>query len=282
MGHGTHWEAVLTNLEEDFAVAIDLGIQKGEVVGIRHHENWSGPLGKRASDVTLIQSAKSGFGALGIVFSADSRTYLHSAFPVSPKGIVHRVRVLEIHESSFGVEACITAQIGDARINFFEPYFAIQSDLYRPGAELGVSLAGIAYVLSVPDDGQAVMHPEIGKVHLGGAAMLLPIEQPPPSALPANGFGLAYVQSGQDAPGLDDYHFRGPVKEVEAVQFLGRAALRMTTTVIRADAGEREIDIELYALDGKISDGRRPFAGGDVTGVLWLQGIARGSSACEN
>lgn len=132
MGHGTHWEAVLTNLEEDFAVAIDLGIQKGEVVGIRHHENWSGPLGKRASDVTLIQSAKSGFGALGIVISADSRTYLHSAFPVSPKGMVPRVRVLEIHESSFGLERvsrlklAMRALIFSNRTSRFNPTFTAQ------------------------------------------------------------------------------------------------------------------------------------------------------------
>jgi hypothetical protein len=102
--------------EDDFAAAIDLGIQKGEVVGKRHYENWSGPLGKQTADITLIQGAKSGFGALGLVVSADSKTYLHSAFPVAVIGIVHRVRVLEIHESSFDLEACITAQIGDARI----------------------------------------------------------------------------------------------------------------------------------------------------------------------
>ena len=54
MGHGTHWEAVLTNLEDDFATAIDLGIQKGEVFGKRHYENWSGPLGNKP--LTLLSS----------------------------------------------------------------------------------------------------------------------------------------------------------------------------------------------------------------------------------
>jgi hypothetical protein len=282
MGHGTHWQAVLTNSEDDFAAAIDLGIQKGEVVGKSHYENWSGPLGKQTADITLIQGAKSGFGTLGIVVSAESKTYLHSAFPVAVTGIVHRVRVLEIHESSFGLEACITAHIGDARINFFEPYYALQFELYRPGVELDVSLAGIVYVLSVSERGQIVMHPEIGEINLDGAAMLLPIQEPAPSALPANGFGLAYVQSEQDGPGLDDYRFRGPVKQVESVEFLGRAAWRMAATVIRFENGQREIDIELYTLADKISEGRRPVAGGDVTGVLWLQGIAEGGSTCEN
>ncbi len=81
---------------------------------------------------------------------------------------------------------------------------------------------------------------------------------------------------------MDDYRFRGPVKRVESVEFLGRAAWRMTATVVRFENGEREIDIELYALADKISDGRRAVAGGDVTGVLWLQGIAQGGSTSEN
>jgi hypothetical protein len=275
VGHGTHWEAVLTNLEEDFATAIDLGIQKGNVIGRRHHDVWSGPFGKMSADVTLIQgTGESGLAALGIVVSANSETYLHSAFPLAAKGIVQNVRVLEIHESSFGLEACITAQIGDARINFFEPYYALQSDLYRRGAELDVSLSGIVYLLSVPDRGQKVMHPEIGETHLDGAAMLLPIAQPTPSALAANGFGLSYVLAAQDGPGLDDYSFRGPVKRVESQEFLGRAAWQMTATVIRLENGERDVNLNLYVLDDKFRDGRRPSEGGDVTGVLWLQGLA--------
>ncbi len=122
MGHGTHWGAVLKNFDEDFAAALDLGIQKGEVIGKSSRDNWSGPVGVQAAVVTLIQNARPGVGVLGVVVSAASKTFLHTAFPLAAHGITHRVRILKVHESSFGLEACITASIGEAKSNFFDPY----------------------------------------------------------------------------------------------------------------------------------------------------------------
>ncbi len=87
--------------------------------------------------MTLIQNARPGVGVLGVVVSAASKTFLHTAFPVAAQGIAHRVRILKVHESSFGLEACITASIGEAKINFFDPYYALCWDLCRPGVEIG-------------------------------------------------------------------------------------------------------------------------------------------------
>lgn len=201
MGHGTHWEAVLKNFDEDFPHALDLGIQKGEVIGKSSRDNWSGPVGVQAAVVTLIQNARPGVGVLAVVVSAASKTFLHTAFPVATQGITHRVRILKVHESSFGLEACITASIGEAKINFFDPYYALCSDLYRPGVEIDISLAGIGYLMTVSEPGQTVNHPEIGETHLDGAAVLLPINDPLPALLPVNAFGLAYIHSQPNGPG---------------------------------------------------------------------------------
>ena len=274
MGHGTHWEAVLKNFDGDFLAALDPGIQKGEVIGKSSRDNWTGPLGVGPAVVTLIQNARPGVGVLGVVVSAASKTFLHTAFPVAAAGLIHRVRIVEVHESSFGLEACITASIGEAKINFFDPYYALCSDLYRPGVEIDISLAGIGYLMAVSKAGQTVSHPEIGETHLDGAAVLLPINDPPPEPLPVNGFGLAYIHSQPNGPGLDDYHFRAPVKHIESVDFLTRPAWRLTATVLRLNDGTDDIDIALYVLDDKILEGQRPSLGTDVTGALWLQGTA--------
>lgn len=274
MGHGTHWEAVLNNFDEDFATAIDLGIQNGHVIGRRKYESWEGPIGVQSAEAILIQNAPSGIGVLGVVVSAASGTYLHTAFPVAATGITHRVHILSVHESSFGLEACITASLGGAKINFFDPYYALCGDLYHPGAELDISLAGVCYLLAVPEPGQIVRHPEIGDTHLDGAAVLFPIDDPPPAPLPRNGFGIAYIQSQSNGPGLDDYHFRAPVKHIEPADFLTRPAWRLTATVLRINDGQDDIDIALYVLDDKIREGQPPSLGADVTGALWLQGTA--------
>ena len=280
MGHGTHWEAVLTNLNEDFAAAFDMGIQKGELIGRRHLKAWTGPLGESPADVMLLQGAKSGFGVLGVVVSANSQTYLQTAFPVASDGMLHTLQVISIHESSYGLEGCITAELGDATVNFFDPHYALSGDLYRPGARLQVSLAGIAYVLARAEPGQVVHHPEVGQIHLDGAAMLLPIKEPPPVALSSNGFGLSYIQAQQHAPGLDDYRFRGPVKDVAACSFLNRPAWRITATLLRTDNGQNEIDIPIYVTQDKLPTDFSTMPGQDLTGVLWLQGRAV-SNSCE-
>ncbi len=276
MGHGTHWEVVLKSFDQDFAAALDIGIQSGEVIGKAHRQNWSGPVGIPSAEVTLIQNARSGLGVLAVVVSAASKSFLHTAFPVAAQGIPHRVRILEVFESSFGLEACISASIGEAKINFFDPYYGLCSHLYTPGLEMDVSLASIGYLLSVLERGQAIKHPELGETRLDGAAVLLPINDPLPAPLPIDGFGLSYIHSSPERPGLDDYHFRAPVKSIESVDFLTRPASRLNATVLRSNNGRKAVDIALYVLDDKVGEVRRPYVGEDVTGALWLQGTAFG------
>lgn len=274
MGHGTHWEAVLNNVDEDLGNVLDLGISGGDVIGRRRNPAWGGPLGVGQAEITLIEGAKSGFGCLGLVVTDSSpRNYLHTAFPIASARRTHLVRVLNVRESSFGLEARITAELGDARITFFEPYYALNADQYQPGAELDVVLVGIVYRLEVPDPNQTVEHSQIGKVHLQGTSALLPIQDSDPEDLPNNGFGLAYILQPNERPGPDDYSFRGPVKNMQTVDFLTRPAWRITATLLRVNDGETDIDIELYVLDEKIRAGQRPAPGGDVAGVLWLEGF---------
>lgn len=274
MGHGTHWEAVLNNVNEDIASVLDVGIQGGDVIGRCANPAWDGPLGIGCAEFTLIQGAKSGFGSLGlIVKDGFARNYLHTAFPIATKGREHRVRILNVQESAFGLEARITAELGEAQITFFEPYYTLNYDRYRPGIELDLVLAGIAYRLHVPDPNQTVIHPEIGEVHLKGAASLLSMRDSDPGNLPKNGFGLAYVLAPSERPGPDDYTFRGPVKNIQAADFLTRPAWRITATLFRINDGEADVDIDLYVLEDNIRQGDRPVVRGDIGGVLWLQGF---------
>lgn len=61
---------------------------------------------------------------------------------------------------------------------------------------------------------------------------------------------------------------------MEPVNFLTRPALRLTTTVVRMDEGETDVDIDVYVLRHNIRGQQEPRIGVDVTGVLWLQGTA--------
>lgn len=274
MGHGTHWEAVLNSVNEDFPDALDVGIKGGKVIGRHRIPLWGGPGGVKDAEVAVIEAAESGFGALGLIVADGLRNYLHTAFPIASRGRARRIRVLDVHESSFGLEGRITAELGEAQITFFEPYYSLNSARYRPGAELEVVLAGIAYQLQVADRSQTVLHPDIGEVHLGGAAALLSMQDSDPGNLPNNGFGLSYILEPSDRPGPDDYSFRGPIKNIQAADFLGRPAKCINATLLRIDEGDTDVDIDLYVLDDKIRADQTPTIGDDITGVLWLQGFA--------
>ena len=134
MGHGTHWEAVLKNFDGDFPAALDLGIQKGEVIGKSSRDNWSGPLGVGPAVVTLIQNAGSGVGVLSVViFCRIEKRSCTLPSPVAAAGLIHRVHIVEVHESSFGLEACITASIGEAKIKLLRSLLCTLFGSLPPG-----------------------------------------------------------------------------------------------------------------------------------------------------
>ena len=278
MGHGHHWGAVLKDVHQDLGQILESGVTRGEVIGRHSFSNWCGPQGVGQADITLIENSQGGFGTLGIVVTDNSsRTYLHSAFPVGSRGPTHQIQVLRVSEASFGLEACVAASLGEAKIRFFEPYYALNTDLYRTGAQLNVTLSGIAYEIEVPDPDETVVHPEIGKVHLRGAAILLPLDQSGDLRLPTHGFGVTYMLAANEGPGPDDYRFRGVVKEVEGLEFFERPAWRFKVTVLRLDEGNIDMDIHIYVLDKNIRDGQRPAVGGDIAGTLWMQGFRHSS-----
>jgi hypothetical protein len=275
MGHGHHWGAVLNNVRQDLGRALELGIAGGEVIGKRRFPNWHGPQGVGSADITLIQNSKAGFGTLGIIVSDDlsSQTYVHSAFPIGSPGHAHVVQILDVSESSFGLEACIVASIGDAKITFFEPHYSLDADLYSTGAQVNVALSGIAYDVHIPDPKETVIHPDIGEVHLRGAAIFLPIDGSGGTMPAMNGFGLAYMLAPGEGPGPDDYRFRGVIQEVESIEFLQLPAWRFTITALRLDDGNTDLDIDIYVLDENIFGGQTPKVGDDLAGTLWLQGV---------
>lgn len=264
MGHGTHWQTVTRNANEDLASMFNAGIGGGRVVGRRQSFGWRGPTDAEKTEFTWL---------LGVVVTGDSLSYLHTAFPVASRGKRHRVRVVRAHESSFGLEARITAELGDAEITFFEPYYALNADRYTPGAELEITLAGIVYAMQIPDPSQTITHPEIDEVHLDGAAILLPVKDSDFDTLPRNGFGLAYIVESS-GPGPDDYNFRGPVKAIKSIEFLGLPAKCITATLLRMNEGDVDIDVDLYVLDENIHSRQNLRLGSHLSGVLWLQGFA--------
>src|SRR4051794_35067765 len=116
----------------------------------------------------------------------------------------------------------------------------MRRSLYSTGAQLNVTLSGIAYEVEVPDPNETVVHPEIGEVHLQGAAILLPLDRSGGMMLPTYGFGVAHMSAASEVPGPDDYRFRGVVKEVEGLEFFEHPAWRFKITDLSSTLAIRQ------------------------------------------
>ena len=273
MGHGTHWEAVVTDVGGDLPNVIPRAISAGRIVGRRKMRAWIGPGGQGDADCTLVESAPSGFGCEVVVVGDESpHNYLHTAFPVAVRSQSHSF-VRSVREYCYGLEASITGTIGETQLTFFDPYYSLSSNLYEPGKELDVVLSGIFYHLEVVDPKERVMHSTAGEVHQREDAILLPMGAAEQRALPLDGFGLSYMIAPSACPGADDYTFRGPVREMQSADFFSRPARRITTTLLRLNDAESDVDIDVYVLDERIRDGEMPEVGDDIEGALWLQGF---------
>lgn len=248
MGHGTHWEAVLQNVEEDFSAAINLAAERGELLAERTIFDWNGPFGVSDARIALLRGDQSGFSSMAVIVSAGSKTYLHSAFPVFHSNSErYRVRIRQIRERSFGLEASVTAELGDAVLTFFDPYYAITKGQYEIGSDIEVRFTAIAYKVTVAGNAATVHHPEVGDITLDGAAILFPLTERNEQIDAQGGFGLAYITEPQSQADVDDYQFRAPIKAVCSADFLGRPTLRVSATVMRPSEGQ-EFDVEIGVL----------------------------------
>jgi len=97
------------------------------------------------------------------------------------------------------------------------------------------------------------------EIHLGGMAVLLPIEE--------------WDQ--------DDYFFRGPLKAIKEVEIFGQKAWLLTTTVMRRIDGNADVDLDVLVTRRAWQGESPPQIGADIEGRLWLQGHLSGPGEPE-
>lgn len=210
-----------------------------------------------------------GLALLLLSSNATAGTQLASVFPFTTKGLQIRLTLHQVHVWQSGLEAQITAGWGESVVSFFDSQYLLNRGWYEADEDYDFILSGIAYdagpakqrIMTVnhhPDeiawmnqrsrDGVPPMA-EIGAVHLGNAAIFLPI----------------------DEWDIDDYHFRAPVKEVtEFRDWLGQDGWRVRATVMRFEGEDADLDILVTRRAWSAPD--PPQVGQDIEGRLWLQG----------
>jgi hypothetical protein len=170
-------------------------------------------------------------------------------FPLLNIGKPIDVRITEITECENRFEGQLEIFTKGSVITFFDALYFKNKNKYFPGKDARVLLSGIAYVLT--------------KIK---AAPAENNKKKAPEAPEQAGADLAFKYENGD---VDDYVFRGKVKEVREFSVLGKKA-----QVIRVPlriSHESVIDIYVCATENAIRERLR--AGDHVSGILWLQGF---------
>lgn len=189
-------------------------------------------------------------------------------YPRIQLGTQHRVAIERVYPWEGLVEGQIEAILGDAVVTFFDVFYATHKWCYRAGREYEFILTGLAYDCRVVDsEPMAIRDPEAVRVFAEASGR--PGDGGSPVEIQTRGMAMLLPLAKGDR---DDYQFQGPVKEVTATDFLGRAVWRLRVTVLRRLADNADIDLDVYAAPRCFPEDRPPRVGDDVRGVLWLQG----------
>lgn len=162
------------------------------------------------------------------------------SFPFFNAGRPVDVRITEITECRNGYEGQLEIYVKGSVITFFDALYFKNKNTYFPGKDARVLLAGIAYVLS---------RKRADKTSNESADS-----------------DLAFHYENGD---VDDYVFRGKVKDARECQVLGRKA-----QIIRVDfrtGADSVIDMYVCATENAIRE--KVHKGDHVSGIIWLQGF---------
>lgn len=214
---------------------------------------------------------------LALILSIEKEANnIASLFPFFHSVSQHAMTLREVRVWKGGLEAQITATLGDGEVTFFDTQYLINRAWYEADKNYEFILSGIAYTARPAANQKIKIDPDVVKkanqrmkelkeeegfeayemsdtLTLEGAAILLPI-------------------SKWDA---DDYNFHAPVKSVkEFKDWLGQDGWQVRATVMRRlDGGDDEdIDLDIIITRRVWLDKAPPQVGQDIEGNLWLQG----------
>lgn len=210
-------------------------------------------------------------GVLLALKLSEQANVLVSMFPYWRDGVEHGVTLKKVIVWQGEAEAQISCSLGDASVTFFDVLYGANRAWYRSGDEYQFILTGIAYhgreagdeIFDMSNEklgeimrdiarreGDDPDAPGFAQIHTRGMAALLPIPE----------------------WDVDDYHFRGPIKEVNEIEMLGQPAWLVRATLLRGIADDDEFDFNIVVTRKIWESDEPPRPGQDIEGAMWLQG----------
>jgi hypothetical protein len=275
MGHGARWEAIgaeLDTIVEDYIAPLCENAQL--LADVPVEGDWA--TGSAVEQVAALSYPDAPMRLLAVVASlghGEGQRELISAFPWCSEGFAHPVRILETMPGETPTEGIVRAELGPSYVEFFDPLWFINRDLYEPGTELEVSLSALAYgiVPIDPDSHILVDDPE----QIRG---LRPAEETVGKAdSELEPVKIHYAGARACFPRGDaDAEFMSLVDEARDLSMLG-IDFQMLTIGLFVDTSVAEdlvFRIPLYVATAARPEGYVAQPEDAIQGVFWLQGSA--------
>lgn len=202
---------------------------------------------------------------------------LCTLYPFWPDGSSHRLAINEVRVWESGVEAQISTDADGAEITFFDAHYLLNRSWYERGKEYEFVLTGIAYSARLAEDIEMPFTPNPDQVEWEKMLARQRGEEPPerPTTIRLGGSAFFFPITEWD---VDDYSFRGPIKQVTPFKdFLEQDGWVLRTTVMRlSERDPEDFDLDILVTARAWDGDTPPEVGQDIEGSLWLQGYLNG------
>lgn len=191
-----------------------------------------------------------------------------SFYPFVSDGVQHELKIKRIYPHYGGGEASLETSVSDDMpLVFFDTHYALNKANYGPEMSYQFILAGFAYSCSINTSQPIPISDETRLIF--------------EKAFSIQGFSIPdEIQTKRmtvfvpaEGGGIDDYWYRGPVKEISETKFLDQVVFKIRTTVAQINNEEesRDFDLDIFVAE-RVLENEKPKIGDEISGILWLQG----------
>jgi len=272
----SHWEPFVNEPMEIFQNLPEM-LQKAQIMeSLGNHKTPPRelPPGWQQGFHLVWPMQRQGIILTGLIDPLEQNTGVASLYPFWSEGTQHTIILNQVNVWESGVEAQITASLGEAEITFFDAHFLINRLWYEQGGRYDFILTGFAYTARPAQVMEFPYSPNPDQLAWQALLSDNPDEESikePPTVLSLSGMASLLPIADWDN---DEYSFRGPVKRIKPfTDYLGQDGWLVRVTVMRlSDYETEDVNLDIVLTGRAWQEDNAPIVDMEIEGTLWLQG----------
>ncbi|BDQ03640.1 MAG: hypothetical protein KatS3mg036_0956 [Ignavibacterium sp.] len=272
MVHGNHWESVINIEEKGVLSTLMKKILKQGIPS--DPKTYSLNEGNKTFKYYTYPDTNLRFIAFGIRNSQSESLEIINSIPFCYAGTDIFLKIDEVYVDSETYEAIIqSSTIDGIKINFYDPLFLMNMDVYMKDTFRIFRIAGLAYSLfkTKPNIISLIDEKVLEEAELKGSIEHLKMFTKLKSE---NGTAFYNLAEMRDLPynyNLDDCFVQSFIEEVSEFELEKQKIYQLKLSIGHP---EKPIKLFLYATEKIIESGYKPQVGDNIYSYIWMQGYS--------